>query len=114
MRRKFYELAAASLAPIAAEALERIKALYAVEADIRGLAPEARQAVRQDRSHSVLEALQPWLRTKLATIGQKTKLAEAIRYAPSRWARLRLFLDDGRVVIDNNTAVRPIRPCPSP
>ncbi|SEP37037.1 IS66 C-terminal element, partial [Methylobacterium sp. UNC300MFChir4.1] len=38
------------------------------------------------------------------------KLAEAIRYALSRWAGLSLFLDDGRVEIDNNTVERAIRP----
>jgi hypothetical protein len=34
----------------------------------------------------LVEALQPWLREKLSLISQKTKLAEAIRYALSRWA----------------------------
>jgi hypothetical protein len=37
-------------------------------------------------------------------------LAEAIRYALSRWAGLTLFLDDGRIEIDNNTVERSIRP----
>ena len=54
--------------------------------------------------------LQPWLREKLSLISQKTKLAEAIRYALSRWARLALFLDDGRIEIDNNVVQRAIRP----
>jgi hypothetical protein len=54
--------------------------------------------------------LEPWLRAKLETLSQKTKLAEAIRYALSRWAGLTLFLDDGRVEIDNNTVERSIRP----
>ncbi len=39
-----------------------------------------------------------------------SKLAEAIRYALSRWTGLSLFLDDGRVEIDNNTVERVIRP----
>ena len=34
------------------------------------------------------------LRNKLTTISQKTKLAEAIRYALSRWAGLTLFLQE--------------------
>ncbi|MGL1673540.1 IS66 family transposase, partial [Vibrio parahaemolyticus] len=40
----------------------------------------------------------------------KTKLAEAIRYALSRWEGLTRFVDDGRIEIDNNTAERAIRP----
>ncbi len=58
----------------------------------------------------MVEALQPWLREKLSLISQKTKLAEAIRYALSRCAGLGFFLDDGRVEIDNNTVERAIRP----
>ena len=86
VRRRFYELAAAGPAPIASEALDRIKALHAVEAEIRGLEPDARRTARQHRSLPVIQALEPWLRAKLTTVSQKTKLAEAIRYALSRWA----------------------------
>jgi transposase len=110
VRRRFYELATAGPAPIASEALQRIKALYAIEAEIRGQDPEARRVARQERTRPLVDDLAPWLRTKLATLSQKTKLAEAIRYALSRWTGLTLFLDDGRVEIDNNTVERAIRP----
>ena len=110
VRRRFYELAAAGPAPIATEALERIKALYAIEAEVRGQSPEARQAFRQEKARPLVEDLEPWLRAKLETISQKTKLAEAIRYALSRWAGLTLFMNDGRIEIDNNTVERSIRP----
>ena len=85
VRRRFYELAAAGPAPIASEALERIAGLYAIEKDIRGRSADERHAVRQDRSRPIIDDLEPWLRAKLALISQKTKLAEAIRYALSRW-----------------------------
>ncbi len=76
MRRKFYELAAAGSAPIAAEALQRIKALYEIEADIRGKGADDRRAARQARSKPLIEALEPWLRARLETLSQKSKLAE--------------------------------------
>ena len=110
VRRRFYELAAAGPATIASEALERIKALYAVEAEIRGLEAGARRTLRQERSLPVILALEPWLRASLERISQKTKLAEAIRYALSRWAGLTLFLEDGRIELDNNIVERSIRP----
>lgn len=110
VRRKFYELAQGGPAPIASEALSRIAALYRIEDDIRGRAAEERRTVRQERTRPLIEALEPWLREKLSLISQKTKLAEAIRYALSRWAGLCLFLEDGRVDIDNNTVERAIRP----
>jgi transposase len=110
VRRPFYELAQSGPAPIASEALARISALYRIEGDIRGRSAVERHAIRQERTRPLVEALQPWLREKLSLISQKTKLAEAIRYALSRWAGLCLFLEDGRVEIDNNAVERAIRP----
>ncbi len=110
VRRRFYELAAAGPAPIASEALERIAGLYAIENEIRGRSAEERRAVRQERSRPIIDDLEPWLRAKLALISQKTKLAEAIRYALSRWEGLTRFLDDGRIEIDSNVVERTIRP----
>ena len=110
VRRRFYELAAAGPAPIASEALTRIGELYAVEAEIRGRSADARRTARQERGRPVTDALEPWLRDRLETISQKGKLAEAIRYALSRWEGLARFLDDGRIELDSNTVERAIRP----
>ena len=110
VRRRFYELAAAGPAPIASEALERIAELYAVETEIRGRSADERRALRQEKSRPIVDDLEPWLRAKLGLISQKTKLAEAIRYALSRWDGLSRFLDDGRIEIDNNVVERSIRP----
>jgi len=110
LRRKFYELAEGGPAPIAAEALSRIAALYRIEGEIRGRPAEERRTIRQQRSRPLVEAFAPWLREKLALISQETKLAEAIRYGLARWSGLCLFLDDGRIEIDSNTVERAIRP----
>jgi len=110
VRRRFYELAAAGPAPIASEALERIAMLYQIETEIRGLSADERRSVRQEKSRSITDALKPWLTDKLSLISQKTKLAEAIRYALSRWQGLTRYIDDGRVEIDSNIVERAIRP----
>jgi transposase len=110
VRRRFYELAAAGSAPIASEALEHIAGLYRIEAEIRGHGADERRAIRGDKSRPIIEMLEPWLREKLSLISQKTKLAEAIRYALSRWKGLTRFLDDGRIEIDSNVVERAIRP----
>lgn len=103
VRRKFYELAQSGPAPIAAEALARIATLYQVEDEIRGRPAEERWATRQARNRPIVAALEPRLKEKLGLVSQKSKLAETIRYALSRWEGLGLFLDDGRVEIDSNT-----------
>ena len=109
-RRNFFDIQAANPAPIAVEALARIGGLYAIERDIRGLAASARLAARQARARPILEAMKPWLEAKLAAVSGKSKLAEAIRYALSRWAGLTRYLDDGRIEIDNNVVERAMRP----
>ena len=58
----------------------------------------------------MIEALEPWLRAELEIISHKGKLAEAIRYALSRWERLTRFLYDGRIGRDANVLEQPIRP----
>ncbi len=109
-RRRFYEIAAAGPAPIAEEALRRIAALYEIEADIRGCAPERRAAARRERSRPILDAFEPWLRGQLERVSGKSPTAEAIRYALSHWAGLTRFAGDGRIELDNNAVERAIRP----
>ena len=110
VRRQFYEIQVKTPAPIASEALVRIAALYAVEADIRGLSADDRRQARQRRTKPLVEALHLWLEAKLATVSGKSTIAEAIRYALSRWDGLSRFLDDGRIEIDSNVVERSIRP----
>lgn len=86
--RNFYELATPGPAPIASEALKRIAEFYAIEKDIRGRSAEERRLIRQQKSRPLAETFERWLRAKLGLISQKGKLAEAIRYALSRWQGL--------------------------
>ncbi len=109
LRRQFYEIYVGGNAPIATEALARIKLLYDTEADIRGLSPELRRAVRQQHSKPVLEALKPWFKASLAQVSQGSTLADALRYGLNHWDGLCRFLDDGRIEIDSNTVERSIR-----
>jgi transposase len=109
VRRKFYELHKAHTSPIAAEVLKRIGALYAIEAEIRGKPPLHRQQVRQARAGPLLDDLRVWLSDTLRQISQKSALADAIRYATTRWPALTRYVADGRVEIDNNAAERALR-----
>ncbi len=109
VRRKFYDLTQAGPAPLAEEALQRIAALYAVEADIRGRPPDQRRAARQARAGPRLSELKAWLQASLSQVSTKSGLASAIKYALARWPALVRYVDDGRIEIDNNAAERAIR-----
>lgn len=110
VRRGFYELARKQAAPIATEALQRIAALYAVEAAVRGQSAEARRAARQVRSRPLAEALFVWFEAQLARLPGGSPTAEAIRYALNHREGLLRFLGDGRIDLDTNTVERAIRP----
>jgi hypothetical protein len=73
-------------------------------------APRSASFVRQQKSGPLAEIFERWLRAKLALISRKGKLADAIRYALSRWEGLTRFINDGRVELDNNAVERSIRP----
>jgi len=109
-RRKFYDLHEATGSPIAAEVLRRISELYAIEKNIRGRTAQERQTVRNVQSRPLVEAMKPWFEMELGRIPGRGGLAEAIRYALTRWPALCRFLDDGRIDLDNNPVERAIRP----
>lgn len=85
--------------PIAAEALTRIGALYAIEADLRGRPPEQRQVARQARAGPLLDDLHQWLQTTLTMVSKKSELAVAVRYALARWTALTRYRDNGGIEI---------------
>jgi transposase len=109
-RRKFIDLHELHKSTVAAEALDRIGALYTIEREVRGRLPHERCAVRQKRSRPLLDAMKAWLEQTLGTLSQKSEAAKAIRYTLHRWTALGRFCDDGRIEIDNNAAERALRP----
>jgi transposase len=110
VRRKFHDVIKLKPSPIADEALSRIGALYDIEDRIRGMPADERRALRQEHAKPILNDFKVWIEATLSTLPQKQKLAEAMRYAMSRWAALNVYIDDGRVEIDNNIAERAMRP----
>jgi hypothetical protein len=109
LRRQFYEVYVGGNAPIATEALARIKLLYDIETEIRGLPPGVRRAIRQQRAKPVIEMLKPWLEASLAKVPKGGKLAGVLGYGLNHWDGLCRYLDNGRIEIDSNTVERSIR-----
>ena len=110
VRRGFYDQAKTKTAPIATEALERVAALYRIEGEIRGKGAEIRQAVRDERSRPLVEAMRQWLEAQLPKLARGSPTADAIRYALNHWTGLARFLDDGRIELDSNSVERAMRP----
>ena len=95
--------------PLTTDILERIGALYDVEAEVRGRPPDVRQAARQNQTKPLVDALREILDAALRQLSPKSDMAKAIAYGTKRWLALCRFLDDGRLEIDNNIAERALR-----
>jgi transposase len=108
-RRKIFEVHESTGSAIAAEALDRIGALYGIETEIRGRAPGIRLAARRREAVPRLNALRVWLEAQLARLAPRGGLATAFRYVLSNWAALARYVEDGRLEIDNNRAENTLR-----
>ena len=93
-RRKLIDITRAGTAPIAEEGVRLIRELYAIEAEIRGLGPDARLAARQQRSAPVAARIREWLDYHRARVSAKAPLGEALGYIAKYWTGLALFLTD--------------------
>jgi transposase len=109
VRRKFVDVHRSQGSPIAEEAIRRIAQLYAVEKEARGSPPDRRVDLRQARAAPVFDDLEAWLAQQLTRISGKSPLAAAIRYALARMKRMRPYLANGILELDNNAAERGMR-----
>lgn len=110
LRRDFHDEWSKTKSTITRETLDRIGALYDIEREITGHSADIRLAARQKHSAPKVDAFFAWAESQLALIPGKGDLAKAFRYGLSRRAAFSLFLEDGRVAIDNNPAERALRP----
>jgi len=113
VRRKFYE--ALEQSPRTAGWLMRqIQNLYRTEANLREhrAGPRLRQALRASQSRLIVDRFQRAL-VRLKNSGRylpQSLLGQAMDYALSQWPTLEMFLQEGRIEIDNNLVENAIRP----
>ena len=71
---------------------------------------EQRQVLREQKSVPVLKSIHQWLKDNIIQVLPKSSIGQAIAYALSRWDKLMIYTDDGRLEIDNNLVENAIRP----
>jgi transposase len=122
-RRKFFELAdiasgarkkalgkqAATISPMALEAVRRIDAIFEIERDANGLTPDQRLDMRKHFSASLVADLETWMREQRAKLSGASPVAKAMNYMLGNWAGFVRFLTDGRICLTNNAAERGMR-----
>lgn len=116
-RRKFWQAekwakkeAKAGKSIIASTALNMIRSLYAIEAELAGEPHEKILEVRQEKSLPILGRFKAWLLEASTKVLPSCPTGKAISYALDQWKKLAYFVQDGRVPIDNNYLEAHIRP----
>jgi len=91
-------------------AISKIAKLYAIEKQIKRLNAEQRYLIRQEKSKPLLDDFKKWCDDKVSKTTKDSKLGIAIRYVINQWKYLTVYLEDGNLQIDNNTAEQRIKP----
>lgn len=111
IRRKF-EVALKENQALAEFALSQIQLLYRLErkADEENISHQEREAMRDQYARPIVESLEVWMEKTYPTVLPKSDIGKAISYAYSSWGRMKNYLKDGRIKIDNNLIENAIRP----
>ena len=114
VRRKFMDVIKAQgknrKSGSADQALAYIQQLYGLEKEARGLKPDGIREMRQQHARPIMESFHQWLLKRASQAPPKGLLGKAISYALNQWDRLVVYLEDGIVTPDNNSAENAIRP----
>lgn len=112
VRRKFFEAAQAGCS-VAAGLLKIINVLYRIEGLAReeGFDTGQRLALRQRRAVRVVRGLRRRIDATVAKVRPRSPVGKACLYALGQWEALLVYLQDGRIEIDNNSVENAIRPC---
>ncbi len=110
--RRHLEQALDENRPMAEHGLKEIQHLYKIEhmCDDAGMSFDERKAKRLELSKPIMEAMKLWMETEGVKYSESSLIGKAITYAYTRWDNMMRYLDDGRLLLDNNLAENEIRP----
>jgi transposase len=98
--------------PVATAIVARIDELFAIDADARRqlLSPEARHALRQERSRPLLNGIRQQIEAARSRALPGGALAKACKYTLTLWEKLNRFLEYPELELSNNLAENSMRP----
>lgn len=97
---------------LASQMITLIAKLYKVEkeADELGLTTDERKDKRRKESYPVIRLIEKWCLDTYPKVLEKSLVGKAIAYTYGLLERLSVYVNDGRIDIDNNAAENAIRP----
>jgi transposase len=110
--RRHFLLALDENRPMAEHALGEIRQLYRIEhmCDEAKLTFDQRREKRQQLSRPIMVAMKKWMESEGIKYSESSEIGKAITYAYTRWDNMMHYLEDGRILLDNNLAENEIRP----
>ncbi|CCD38528.1 unnamed protein product [Candidatus Paraburkholderia kirkii UZHbot1] len=94
----------------AAQALQSMAQLYAIESQIHHQTPDIKYAARQTEALPGLAKFRQWLAGNVIGLPAQAPLAQAFGYALRQWSALIRHTESGILMPDNNALERHIRP----
>ncbi len=91
-------------------AISLIGKLYAIEKQIKTQSADEKHTIRQQQAQPILADIRQWLDKTLHSTLPKGLLGKALSYLEKNWTKLMVYIQDGRLSIDNNPAENAIRP----
>lgn len=116
VRRKFVDIIKSGVSDTqskmyAQEALSLIQKLYKIEKEIKENPPDKKYLIRKEKSEPMIEKIREWLDANFFTAQELSgAIAKAFVYLNNQFTKLCVYLEDGRLNIDNNGAENHIRP----
>ncbi len=115
-RRKFADILKSSISDeeskeLANEAVILIRKLYTIEKEIKDKPPDKKARIRKERSKPIIDTIEAWKEAnffKAQSMGGA--IAKAFVYLNNQFTKLCVYIEDGRLHIDNNKAENHIRP----
>lgn len=95
----------------ARKAVAMVAKLYKIEKEIKEHPPDEKYRVREEKARPIVNEIREWLDTHFFTVqGLGGAIAKAFVYLNNQFEKLSVYLEDGRLSIDNNDAERHVRP----
>ena len=91
------------------EGLDFCNKLYKIESEIGDVGPENRFELRLEKSKPIIDEFFKWLKLQRPRLTPKSYACKAVNYYLNLGDKLKSFLLDGRLFIDNNISKRSIK-----
>lgn len=95
----------------AQELVEMVAGLYKIEKEIKDDPPDTKKLIREDKSALIIKRIKEWHESnflKAQALGGA--IARAFIYLNNQLPKLSIYLEDGKLSIDNNKAENHVRP----